>query len=145
VVAGDGPERAALARAAARGATLTLLAELTREALRALYAAADLFLLPSQSESFGIAALEARAAGVPVVGRAASGLADFVRDGVDGVLAPDAASFAAEVHDLARDAARRAALAEASRAEPPCAFDWSAVVARHEAVYRALVGGHPVD
>jgi glycosyltransferase involved in cell wall biosynthesis len=145
LVAGEGADRPALARAAASGAPLAVLGWQPREALRALYADADLFVLPSAHESFGIAALEARAAGVPVVGRAGTGLADFVRDGVDGVLAPDADGFVEAVGRLARDPERRAALAAASRAAPPLAFDWPRVVARHEAVYRALLAGDAID
>ena len=139
IVAGDGPDRAALARVG--HAHLTLLGWQPREALRALYADADLFVLPAAHESFGIAALEARAAGLPVVGRAGSGLADFVRDGVDGALAPDADALVRAACALAPDAPRRRALAHAARAEPPLAFDWPRVLARHLALYDALVDG----
>jgi glycosyltransferase involved in cell wall biosynthesis len=84
VAAGDGPLRAALARhAAARGLAdaLVLPGWLPRPALRALYHDADAFVLPTVHESFGIAALEARAAGLPVLGRAGTGLAGFVHPG----------------------------------------------------------------
>jgi glycosyltransferase involved in cell wall biosynthesis len=146
LVAGDGTERAALARAAGRSdGALALLGWQPRAALRALYAEADLFVLPTARESFGIAALEARAAGLPVIARAGAGPDDFVRDGVDGVLAPDAASLARAVATLARDSARRAALADAARAEPPWAFDWARVVARHVALYDAVAAGAVID
>ncbi|GLC25826.1 hypothetical protein rosag_23390 [Roseisolibacter agri] len=143
VVAGDGPDRAALARAG--HARLTLLGWQPREALRALYADADLFVLPAAHESFGIAALEARAAGLPIVGRARSGLADFVRDGVDGVLAPDADALVHAVRALVHDAPRRAALTHAARTAPPLAFDWARVLARHVALYEALIDGREPD
>jgi glycosyltransferase involved in cell wall biosynthesis len=144
IVAGDGPDRALLTRGARtagpEGAPL-LLGWQPRTVLRALYADADLFVLPAEHESFGIAALEARAAGLPVVGRADSGLADFVHDGVDGVLARDPVALAAAVGALAADPARRAALAAHTRAAPPHAFDWPRVVARHEALYTELCAG----
>jgi glycosyltransferase involved in cell wall biosynthesis len=141
IVAGDGPDHALLARGARTagdGGALLLLGWQPRTVLRALYADADLFVLPAEHESFGIAALEARAAGLPVVGRADSGLADFVHDGIDGVLARDPAALAAAVGALAADPARRAALAARTRAAPPHAFDWPRVVARHEALYAEL-------
>jgi glycosyltransferase involved in cell wall biosynthesis len=144
VAAGDGPLRAALARAAAArgvGDALELPGWLPRPALRALYHDADAFVLPTASESFGIAALEARAAGLPVLGRAGTGLAEFVRDGGDGVLAPDDAALAAAAARLAVDGGWRRALRGASAAGPPCAFDWAAVVARHEAAYAAVYEG----
>lgn len=138
VAAGDGPLRAALARAAAArglGDALVLPGWLPRPALRALYRDADAFVLPSVHESFGIAALEARAAGLPVLGMAGTGLADFVRDGTNGVLAADDRALAHAAARLAADDAWRGALTAASAAVPPCDFDWSAVVARHEAAY----------
>jgi glycosyltransferase involved in cell wall biosynthesis len=109
---------------------------LPRERLRALHAAADCFVLPTEHESFGIAALEARAAGVPVVARRGTGVEDFVRDGRDGLLAGSDAEVAAAVARVAADEALRASLRAHSRAEPPVAFDWGRVVARHEAAYR---------
>lgn len=151
LVAGDGPDRAALARAARElrqrcgDGLLTLLGWQPRAVLRALYADADLFVLPAAHESFGIAALEARAAGLPVVGRAGSGLADFVRDGIDGVLAPDAASLVQAALALVHDPPRRSALARVARVAPPAAFDWPRVLARHLTVYRALIAGEVPD
>jgi glycosyltransferase involved in cell wall biosynthesis len=145
VVAGDGADRAALARAAGDDGVLTLLGWQPRAVLRALYADADLFVLPAVHESFGIAALEARAAGLPVLARARAGVADFVRDGVDGVLATDADALVRTAATLAADAPRRAALAAAARDVPPLAFDWTHVAARHVALYRALQVGEQGD
>jgi glycosyltransferase involved in cell wall biosynthesis len=141
IVAGDGPDRTALARAAGGDGALTLLGWQPRAVLRALYADADLFALPAVHESFGIAALEARAAGLPVLARAGAGVADFVRHDVDGVLAADADALVRAAVALVDDAARRATLASAARDEPPCAFDWARVTAAHVALYRALQAG----
>ena len=58
-----------------------------RDELKARYAAADVYISPGELESFGIAALEARTAGLPVVGRKGSGVGEFVTDGVNGLLA----------------------------------------------------------
>jgi hypothetical protein len=114
VVAGAGSAREAMERAAARRGVadaLTCVGWQPRAALRALYRDADAFVLPTRHESFGIAALEARAAGLPVLGMAGTGLADFVRDGVEGVLCADDAALARAAARLAfgRAVARRAA------------------------------------
>jgi glycosyltransferase involved in cell wall biosynthesis len=144
VAAGDGPSRGALLRAArARGLgdALVVPGWLPRAALRALYHDADAFVLPTVRESFGIAALEARAAGLPVLGRAGNGIAGFVDDGVDGVLAADDGALARAAARLVADAAWRRALGAASVARVPRAFDWASVVAQHEAAYAAAGGG----
>jgi glycosyltransferase involved in cell wall biosynthesis len=143
VAAGDGPSRGALLRAArARGLgdALVVPGWLPRAALRTLYHDADAFVLPTVRESFGIAALEARAAGVPVLGRAGTGLAEFVDPhgaAPDGVLAPDDGALAMAAARLVADGAWRSALHRASAGRPPCDHDWTAVVARHEAAYAA--------
>ena len=90
---------------------------LGRPALAALLARADVVVVPSRYEPFGRAALEARAAGRPVVASAVGGLAEQVRDRVDGLLVPpaDAAALAAAVGDLLEDPGRAARLAKAGR------------------------------
>ena len=55
--------------------------------LRDLYARADVYAAPAVLEAFGIATLEARTAGLPVVARAGTGVEEFVADGVEGLLA----------------------------------------------------------
>ncbi len=88
MMVGDGPDRPAaerLARELGVGERVTFLGKL-KNPLEAL-AIADLFLLPSESESFGLAALEAMACGVPVVATEAGGLPEVIRHGVSGMLA----------------------------------------------------------
>jgi glycosyltransferase involved in cell wall biosynthesis len=111
--------------------------------LRDLYRRADVYVAPAVLEAFGIAALEARTAGVPVVARAGTGVAEFVDDGVEGILAPSDAALADAVRSLAADPARRSAMAAASRARTPPAT-WSEVVARSAAAYDRAVGLVPV-
>ena len=87
---GDGPERTRLQRhldSSRRAGTIALLGRRTPEQIRALFTTSDLFLQASVHESFGIAALEARTSGVPVVARSQTGAGEFIQDGFNGVLA----------------------------------------------------------
>ena len=101
LMVGDGPDRPAaerLAREMDIADRITFLGKL-KNPLEAL-AIADLFLLPSESESFGLAALEALACGVPVVATEAGGLPEVIRHGVSGMMAP-----VGDVERMADDAA----------------------------------------
>ena len=89
MMVGDGPDRPAaerLSRELGLDDKVFFLGKL-KNPLEAL-SIADLFLLPSESESFGLAALEAMACGVPVVASEAGGLPEVIRHGVSGMLAP---------------------------------------------------------
>ncbi len=137
VIAGEGPDRGAIGRLAAElgvGDRIELPGQLSRDELRALYARAHAFVLPSERESFGIAALEARAAGLPVIAMLASGARDFIRHGVDGLLARDATELPRFIARLALDAPFRAYVAAHNAATAP-AYDWSEVVDLHEQFY----------
>jgi len=137
VVAGDGPARASMLRLAGElgvGDRVELLGHRSREELRALYARAHAFVLPSERESFGIAALEARAAGLPVVAMLESGVRDFIRQGADGLLARDQAELSRFMSRMALDAPFREYVAHHNqRVSPP--YDWSDVAALHVEMY----------
>ena len=66
--------------------SVTLAGRLDRGAVRELLRGAHVFVAPADLESFGIAALEARCAGLPVVAKASGGVREFVRDEVEGLL-----------------------------------------------------------
>jgi glycosyltransferase involved in cell wall biosynthesis len=137
VVAGDGPERIAMARLAAElgvGDRVELPGHLSREALRDLYARAHVFVLPSERESFGIAALEARTAGLPVVGMLASGVRDFIRQGVDGLLATSHDELARYMARMALDAPFREYVAHRNATIAP-PYDWATVAELHRRMY----------
>jgi glycosyltransferase involved in cell wall biosynthesis len=84
MIVGDGPQRGRVERYVRRHAMnewVTLTGQLDRSEIATALARSDVFVAPATLESFGIAALEARAAGLPVVGRCDTGLSDFVGDG----------------------------------------------------------------
>ena len=106
-----------------------------------LLSQADLFVLPSEQESFGLAALEALASGVPVVASNVGGLPEVVRHAETGWLVPvrDPTALAAAVVQLLADESRRAAMGRAARADAVARFPPELVVARVERLYRQLL------
>jgi glycosyltransferase involved in cell wall biosynthesis len=139
VIAGEGPDRVALTRQALAleiGDRVELPGQLSRDDLRRLYSRADVFVLPSERESFGIAALEARTAGLPIIAMLESGARDFLRQGVDGLLARDERDLARAIGRLAVDAPFRGYVARHNASAPP-PYDWAEVAALHEQIYVA--------
>ncbi|MGG5260217.1 glycosyltransferase family 4 protein [Phycicoccus avicenniae] len=136
-LAGEGPQRRAMEgylRARGMG-WVSMPGRLDREGLRALHHSGDVYVSTARLEAFGIAALEARAAGVPVVAPRGTGVDDVVTDGVDGLLAASDEGVAAAVARLAADADLRTGMREHLRTHPP-RQDWAATVAATLAEYR---------
>ena len=135
-VVGDGPERARIERLAKRAGAerVRIHGRLPREQIRALFARSDAFLLPSRMESFGIAALEARCAGLPVVARTNTGVADFIEHGRSGLLAPNDRGLARAVADLASDDALQRSIMEYNGVHTP-PYSWREIVALTLAQY----------
>jgi glycosyltransferase involved in cell wall biosynthesis len=90
-----------------------------REELRERYAASDVYLSPARLESFGIAALEARTVGLPVIGRTGSGVGEFVHHAVNGLVVSSDSEMAAAIANLATDPARVAAMRAWNVSHPP--------------------------
>ena len=140
-IVGDGPLRARLEHDSERYALsncVELLGHRSRAEIGALLAESHLFVLPTVRESFGLAALEAACAGVPVVAMRASGVSEFVEHGVNGLLASSDRDLASHVATLVDDAAQRRRLALADRA-PLARFGWSAVIDAHLTAYRDAI------
>jgi N-acetyl-alpha-D-glucosaminyl L-malate synthase BshA len=138
---GDGPERGEAEREAETlevSANVRFLGRLDR--VVELMQATDLVLLPSQSESFGLAALEAMSCGAPVVASRAGGLPEVIEDGVNGILEPvgSVEAMGRRAVELLRDPARHRAMSEAAVRK---AADFSAdrVVPMYESLYREVL------
>jgi L-malate glycosyltransferase len=141
---GDGPERPRVEALVARlglGEHVRFLGE--RIDLPAVLRRSDLFLLPSETESFGLAALEAMACGVPVVASDVGGIPEVVVDGESGLLAPvgDTPAMARHVVRLLGDPAEHARFAAAARRRVESTFRLEPIVARYEALYRRVIAG----
>lgn len=126
---GEGPLRSLLQRRLDHGGMdwVALAGRVTRPELARAYAAADAFVSPARLEAFGLAALEARTAGLPVVAVAGSGVEDFVTEGVEGLLGRSDEELAAAVVRLARDPLLRERIREHNLAVEP-AQCWPAVI-----------------
>lgn len=144
VFVGDGPERPrAVDRAEELGVRPQVLFLGKHASVDELLACADLFLLPSESESFGLAALEAMACGAPVVASRVGGLPEVVEHRVSGYLyAPGSIEeMAAAGIALLTDDAHHAEVVEAARRRAVERFSAAAVVPRYEAIYDRMLNG----
>ncbi|HVE79440.1 MAG TPA: N-acetyl-alpha-D-glucosaminyl L-malate synthase BshA [Gemmatimonadaceae bacterium] len=143
VMVGDGPDRVeaeAEARRLKVEASTYFLGKL--DVVAPLLAGADLFLLPSSSESFGLSALEALGSGVPVVASAAGGLPEVVRDGETGFLLPvgDVEAMASAGAALLRDGERWRAMSARAAADARARFSRDEIVGHYEALYAEARG-----
>jgi N-acetyl-alpha-D-glucosaminyl L-malate synthase BshA len=147
VMVGDGPDRVDAEQEARRlgvDESVFFLGKL--ESVAPLLASADLFLLPTKSESFGLSALEALATGVPVIGARTGGLPEVVRDGETGALCDpgDVEAMALAATEILSDDATWNAMSARAAADARARFSMDAVVAQYEAFYaRALDGAVP--
>ncbi len=141
-VLGEGPDRGSVERYLAdhgMASWVSLPGRVPRTSVRDRYATADVYISPARLESFGIAALEARTSGLPVVARSGSGVGEFVTDGVNGFLAEDDDSMAAALARLASDDGLRDRMRAHNLDQAP-AQDWPRVAELAEAEYRRAVG-----
>jgi len=146
LLVGDGPARRqleALFRPLGEE-RVRFLGELPAAALPPVYRSADLYLWPAIHEAFGMAFLEAGAAGLAVVAGRERGVPEVVHDGESGVLTPpgDAAAFAAAVRNLLGDAERRAALGRRGCEIVTREHDIASAAARLDAILRRVLAEH---
>jgi len=138
---GDGPELPSVRREVARLGLqehVELPGYLTQRELAGQLARAAVFAVPSRREALSIAAIEARAAAVPVVARIPSGVAEVVEHGVHGLLARDDDEFVAALATLLGDPALRARMSGAARRDLE-RFEWRRCLERHEELYATAI------
>jgi N-acetyl-alpha-D-glucosaminyl L-malate synthase BshA len=142
VMIGDGPDRGDLERAVNESPFADRVEFVGEQPdLVPWLSAADIFLLPSSQESFGLAALEAMACEVPVVASRVGGLPEVIEDGVTGFLcgADDIDGMAARATELADDANLRRRVGRAAAEHVRATFCEERVVPQYEALYREVL------
>ena len=147
VIVGDGPQRRSMERYLARydmTSWVSLPGVGSRDDIRAMFERADLFVAPALKESCGIAALEARAAGLPVIAHERTGIGEFVEHGVSGLLVDGDAAMAAAIAALASDTVTRTRLTRHNRAVAP-PFGWPEALDRTAEIYELARALHGAD
>jgi N-acetyl-alpha-D-glucosaminyl L-malate synthase BshA len=145
MLVGDGPDRQKLMQ---RVRELDLLKSVCLVGAHAEFVDylrhADAFLLPSESESFGVAALEALSCGVPVVAYRVGGLPEVVIPEVGRLVEPfDVEAFAAATTEILTDDSRHETMGRAARAHVQAHFHRDEAIDRYENHYRRVLGTSP--
>ena len=146
IMVGDGPDRPrALERAQVLGVGDRVVFLGKHDSVEELLPCADLFLLPSGSESFGLAALEAMASGVPVVASSVGGVPELVPHGEAGYLYPvgDVDGMVEGALEILSDPDRQRAFGEMGRTVAVERFSAELVVPAYEACYERAMESHP--
>jgi glycosyltransferase involved in cell wall biosynthesis len=149
VLVGDGPQRASVARRIREqgmAGWVDLAGQLSRQEIRDTLAAADIYVAPATLESFGIAALEARSVGLPIVAKARGGVGQFVTHGTEGLLARTDGDMVGALARLATSPALRRAIRSHNCAVAP-AFGWDDALSATDELYAraAHLVGQPVS
>ena len=144
VMCGDGPERAdaqALAEHLGVGHCVTFVGKQPQNQIRDYLSVADLLLLPSQSESFGLAALEAMACGVPVIATRVGGIPEVVEDGGCGFLSEvgDVEAMSKAALRVLNDPDERERLGRRGREIAVSRFTSDEIIPQYEDLYRRVI------
>lgn len=147
VLVGDGPERTETERLARELGIAEHVKFLGKQnALPQILSVMDVFLLPSQSESFGLSALEAMSCGVPVVATSSSGTPEVVVHGETGYIAEvgDVNRMSRYVVDILTNKKKRDIFATNARDRAIQEFETSLIIPRYEDLYRRVLAGEPI-
>lgn len=148
VLVGDGPERTETERLARELGVAEHVKFLGKQsALPQILSVMDLFLLPSQSESFGLSALEAMSCGVPVVATSSSGTPEVVVHGETGYIAEvgDVNRMAKYVVDILTNKKKKETFADNARKRAIEHFETDLIIPRYEDLYRRVLSDEPVE
>jgi N-acetyl-alpha-D-glucosaminyl L-malate synthase BshA len=143
---GDGPDRSSAEHLALRLGVADRIHFLGKQDnVNELLPLADLMIMPSEMESFGLAALEAMACSVPTIATRVGGVPELIDDGVNGLLFPlgDVDAMAAAAVDLLRDAPRLAAMAAAARKNASDRFCSTRIIPLYEQYYERILARSP--
>src|SRR4029079_19556975 len=134
---GDGPERQKLERL---HPSAIFVGHLSGEALATAYASSDVFLFPSETETFGNVTLEAMSSGLPVVVANATGSSDLVEESITGFLVEprNARDFLEKTRRLVTDPDMRREMGNAARAVAE-RYEWSRILDTMGGYYEAVV------
>jgi N-acetyl-alpha-D-glucosaminyl L-malate synthase BshA len=138
LMVGDGPDLPAARKLASELQVCSRINFLgNQEAVEPILSCADLFVLPSAYESFGLAALEAMSCGLPVIATDAGGLKEVIRPGVDGWLCEvgDHTCMAERAIQILSDEATRQKMGKAGRERAIKEFAPERIVPQYEQVY----------
>ena len=146
VMCGDGPERADAEALAARlgvSDSVQFVGKQPQSQIRDYLSVADLFLLPSQSESFGLSALEGMACEVPVIATRVGGVPEVVEEGESGYLfeVGDVAGMAKAALQVLSDDRERERLGRRGREIAVTRFATDIIIPQYEQLYESVVGG----
>jgi glycosyltransferase involved in cell wall biosynthesis len=145
-IVGDGPLRPRLDKRLRRGglhSAVTVTGRVAPHTVLDHVGQADLYVAPAVLESFGLAALEARCLGLPVVGYGASGMTDFIRDKVEGRLCASDLEMVERLRELILDDDLRRRMSEHNRTVPST-MTWPNAMLAHDAAYAQVRSSSPL-
>ena len=138
VVAGEGDQSSYMELAESRGVAGAVRWLGVRRDVAAVYAMADVFVMPTSYETFSLVTFEAAASGLPILATAVNGISELLQDGVNGFLIRrDARDIAGRLRELAADAQLRDAMGAAAR-RSAARFSWQDTVAKHHDMYQRI-------